>query len=274
MVEEFNIVIVGTGGQGVISASNILGWAALKLNKDIKVRTAETHGMAQRGGTVIVHLRFGKDVESPLVKMNNADVILSFELIEAVRYLNYLKRDGILLVNDESIIPPILFQGQHMTVDSDVCIGCGNCRINCNVNTYYQTPQSYAVIASPASRVVDGRCEILLGCTGCMTCAQICQLHALRLVKESSYPVHSEIASKIKSASPNAFLLPASKVAIELGDVRMTNVIMIGALSGFKEVPLSLELIKDSIKNNLKPKLVEINLNALEAGRNLIKELV
>jgi len=94
------------------------------------------------------------------------------------------------------------------------------------------------------------------------------------LVRELNYPVHSEIVSTIKSASPNAFLLPASKVAVELGDVRMTNVIMIGALLGFKKVPLSLELIEYSIKNNLKPKLVEINLKALEAGRNLIKEMV
>ncbi|MFX1298068.1 MAG: 2-oxoacid:acceptor oxidoreductase family protein, partial [Promethearchaeota archaeon] len=141
MDKDFNIVLVGTGGQGVISASNILGWAALKMDGDNKVRTAETHGMAQRGGTVIVHLRFGRYVESPLVKIRNADVILSLELVEAVRYLNYLKKDGILLVNDDIIIPPILFQGQHMIVDPEVCVGCGNCRINCLVNTYYQDPK-------------------------------------------------------------------------------------------------------------------------------------
>ncbi len=272
MVDEFNIVLVGTGGQGVISASKILGWAALKL--DNKVRTAETHGMAQRGGTVIVHLRFGDAIESPLVKIKKADVILSFELIEAVRYLDYLKPDGILLVNDESIIPPILFQGQHMRVDSDVCIGCGNCRINCNVNSYYQDPKCLAVVASPASHVVDGHCEILSGCTGCMSCAQICQLHALQLVNESSYPPHSEIINKISLASPNAYIIPASQLAMELGDIRMTNVVMIGALLGFNAIPLSRDIIEESIKKTLKPKLVDINLKALETGLNSVKKLI
>lgn len=273
MDDDFNIVLLGTGGQGVISASNILGWAALKMNDENKVRSAETHGMAQRGGTVIVHLRFGKKVESPLVKINSADVILSLELVEAVRYLHYLKQDGILLVNDDSIIPPILFQGQHMIVDSGVCIGCGNCRMNCLVNTYYQNPKCSAVIASPASRIINGHCEILSGCTGCTACAQICSQQALRLVKELSYPAYSDIVNTIKSASVNSYLIPATKNAIELGNIRMTNVVMIGALLGFKNVPLKLEIVKESIKRSLNPKLVDINLKALEAGLNIIKEM-
>ncbi|NVM52935.1 MAG: 2-oxoacid:acceptor oxidoreductase family protein [Candidatus Helarchaeota archaeon] len=274
MKKEFNIILVGTGGQGVISASTILGWAALKMDQNNKVRTAETHGMAQRGGTVIVHLRFGKEIESPLVKINNADVMLSLELVEAVRYLNYLKPEGILLVNNDSIIPPVLFQGQHMAVDPEVCFGCGNCRINCLVNTYYQDPKSSAVITSPASRVINGHCEILSGCTGCTLCTQICNQHALRLVQDLSYPAYSEIENEIKTTSSNGFILPASSIATELGDIRMTNVVLIGALLGFEDVPLKLEIIMDSIKKNLKQKLVERNLKALEAGLNLIKDRI
>jgi len=91
---DFNIVLVGTGGQGVILSSNILGWTAIKSDPRNKVRTAETHGMAQRGGTVIVHLRFGHNVESPLVKTRSADVMLAFELAEAVRYLDFLNPMG------------------------------------------------------------------------------------------------------------------------------------------------------------------------------------
>ena len=93
-------------------------------------------------------------------------------------------------------------------------------------------------------------------------------------MKELSYPAHSEITSSMKTASLNAYVLPASKVAMEMGDVRMTNVIMIGAMLGFKEVPLSLKLIENSIRTNLKSKFVDLNLKALNAGQNLIKEMV
>ncbi|MFX1298069.1 MAG: 2-oxoacid:acceptor oxidoreductase family protein, partial [Promethearchaeota archaeon] len=129
-------------------------------------------------------------------------------------------------------------------------------------------------IPSPASRIINGYCEILSGCTGCTACTQICNHQALRLVKELSYPAYSEIINEIKAASSKAFILPASTIATELGDIRMTNIIMIGALLGFKEVPLKLWVIKESIKNNLKQKLVEMNLKALETGLNIIEEMI
>ncbi len=274
MDEAFNIVLVGTGGQGVIVSSSILGWAALKMDNTNKVRSAETHGMAQRGGTVIVHLRFGPAVESPLVKINDADAMLSFEIVEAIRYLDFLKKDGILLINDEIVIPPILFRGQHATVNPDFCIGCGNCRINCAVNTYYQHPKAFAIINTPASTVLNGRCEILAGCTGCQRCMEICSRNAIQIIKEISYPGYIEIENKIKAVSKKGFIIPASKVAAELGDVRMANIVMIGALLGFKNVPLDLEVVKEALKIILNPKIIALNLKALEAGKELIKEYI
>ena len=274
MNESFNIVLVGTGGQGVILSSSILGMAALKTNPINKVRTAETHGMAQRGGTVIVHLRFGPNVESPLVKTNTADAILSFELAETIRYLEYLKKpNGILLANDEMIMPPVLFRGQHVNINSDSCIGCGNCRINCCVNANYRNPKNCVVISSPASQILNGRCEVLSGCTGCMRCIGICSQNAIQLVKEISYPLYSDIENQIKIVSTNGFIIPASKKAVELGDIRMTNIIMVGALLGFEQVPLKLEQVREAIRSTLNPKVVDKNLKALEIGQELIKNL-
>jgi len=274
MVTDFNIVLVGTGGQGVILSSNILGWTAIKSDPTNKVRTAETHGMAQRGGTVIVHLRFGPAVESPLVKMRSADVLLAFELVEAIRYLNFLKPNGILLVSDEIIIPPVCYRGQHARVNPKACIGCGNCRINCNINTYFQNTQSFAVINSPASHIVNGACEILPGCTGCMTCVEICRRSAIDVIKDIIYPPVTDIADAFKAITTQGFILPVSRIAQELGDIRMLNTVMIGALFGFQDVPLKFEIVKDVIHELLPPKVVELNLKALHAGRLYVKGLL
>ena len=274
MKKNFNIVLVGTGGQGVIVASNILGWAALKTDRENKVRTAETHGMAQRGGTVIVHLRFGPMVESPLVKTKSADAILAFELVEAVRYMDYLKPNGILLVNDESIIPPVLFRGKHVEVNQELCIGCGNCKMNCLINTYYRDPKSLAVINSPSSRIINGECEILSGCTGCLSCLEICNQNAIQLVEEISYPPHSDIERMIKQVSNNGFIIPASRIAVEMGDIRMTNTVMLGALLGFNSMPLKFKNVEKAISQILTPKVAKMNLKALKAGRELMKGFI
>ncbi len=100
-----NILIVGVGGQGVLLASEILSYAGLKAGYDVK--KSEVHGMAQRGGVVSSHVRFGKKIFSPLIKMGEADVILSFESAEALRWVHFVKPDGIVIVNDYQLIPPL-----------------------------------------------------------------------------------------------------------------------------------------------------------------------
>ncbi|MDO5519720.1 MAG: indolepyruvate oxidoreductase subunit beta [bacterium] len=98
-----NVILCGVGGQGTVLASRII--AAAAMAKGEFVQTAETIGMAQRGGCVVSHVRIGKDAETSLVPMGSADVIIAFEPSEAVRNLPYLKNDGILITSDRAIQP-------------------------------------------------------------------------------------------------------------------------------------------------------------------------
>ena len=98
-----NIMIVGVGGQGTLLTSRIIGNAALKKGFDVKL--SEVHGMAQRGGSVITFVRFGKNVFEPVVEVGDADILIAFEKAEALRYSHYLKKDGIIIVNDCEIDP-------------------------------------------------------------------------------------------------------------------------------------------------------------------------
>ena len=100
---RLNIVIVGVGGQGLITAARVLGEAAIEGG--CKAIVAETHGLSQRGGAVEVHVRLG-DVYSPLVPRGEADVVLSFEMIEAARGAPYLRQGGLLLTSDVLMTPP------------------------------------------------------------------------------------------------------------------------------------------------------------------------
>lgn len=98
-----NILIVGVGGQGTILASRVLAGVVQKIGQDVKV--SEIHGMSQRGGSVVTQVRYGKEVNSPIISQGEADIILAFEKLEALRWLPYLKRDGIILINDQRLDP-------------------------------------------------------------------------------------------------------------------------------------------------------------------------
>jgi indolepyruvate ferredoxin oxidoreductase beta subunit len=105
-----NIFLSGVGGQGTILASNILGQVLLNAGYDVK--KAEVHGMAQRGGDVTTHFRFGQKVYSPLIKQGDADYLVSFELLEALRYINWLKPEGKAILNNHIILPPSVGLGK------------------------------------------------------------------------------------------------------------------------------------------------------------------
>ena len=105
-----NIFLSGVGGQGTILASNIL--AEVFLNAGYDIKKSEVHGMAQRGGDVTTHFRFGKKVYSPLIKYGDVDFLMSFELLEAARYINWVKPEGKIIINKQEIYPPAVNLGQ------------------------------------------------------------------------------------------------------------------------------------------------------------------
>ena len=98
-----NVMIVGVGGQGSLLASKLLGY--LLLNEGYDVKVSEVHGMSQRGGSEVTYVRFGEKVYSPVIDKGEADFIVSFEKLEAARYVEYLKRDGRIVVNTQQIDP-------------------------------------------------------------------------------------------------------------------------------------------------------------------------
>lgn len=105
-----NILIVGVGGQGTLLASVLLG--NLALDKDYDVKLSEVHGMAQRGGSVVTHVKISEDgVNSPLIEEGDADVIIAFEELEAYRWLPYLKKGGTMYVNTQQWLPMPVVMG-------------------------------------------------------------------------------------------------------------------------------------------------------------------
>lgn len=187
----YNVLIVGVGGQGIILASDVLGRVAARHGYDVKKN--EIHGMAQRGGSVSSHVRFGKQVSSPIIKMGEADVLLSFEQIETLRYFPFLSDKGTVIVNDQKILPPAVFTGKQ------------------------------------------------------------------------EYP--GDVLEKIRSKVPKAVVVDGGQVAEKIGNPRVANVIFLGVLSKYLDIPA--ETYEQVLKESLKPKLIDINLKAFHEGRSL-----
>lgn len=139
-----NILIVGVGGQGTLLTSRIIADVAVQMGYDVKV--SEVHGMAQRGGSVVSQVRFGDKVYSPIIKKGDADIILAFEKVEAARWLDYLKKDGTVIINNERVDPLPVMTGKAKYPEdidqkikqlvkktvvvnaSDIARSCGNVR--------------------------------------------------------------------------------------------------------------------------------------------------
>ncbi len=135
-----NILIAGVGGQGTLLASRVLGKYAMLCGKDCKL--SEIHGMSQRGGSVVTHVRIGDKIHSPVIWEGGADMIIAFEALEAARVKHYLKEGGILLVNDEKILPMPCITGAA-TYPDDV-----KERLKASVDkTYFVKAQAWAMEA-------------------------------------------------------------------------------------------------------------------------------
>lgn len=98
-----NLFLSGVGGQGILLASEVISSACLNAGFDVK--QSEVHGMAQRGGSVISHIRFGRKVYSPLIELGDADIVVAFEMLEALRYLPYMNRHTKVVVNTQKMLP-------------------------------------------------------------------------------------------------------------------------------------------------------------------------
>ncbi|MDP2795012.1 MAG: indolepyruvate oxidoreductase subunit beta [Sulfurisoma sp.] len=187
-----NILVVGVGGQGVMTATEILAEAAIALGHDAK--KTEVAGMAQRGGVVSSHLRFGPKVLSPQIMAGTADLLVGFESAEAMRWCHYLKPGALVLMNTARLVPPVVDLGLY---------------------DYPDDP--------------------------------------LAEIRARGYEVHA---------------FDAMVIALELGDVRLGNTVMLGAMAD--HLPFPAEVLLESVLKRFaarKPRMVEVNRKAFEAGR-------
>lgn len=109
MKEEIRFLLTGVGGQGTLLASNVLAEVGMALGYDVK--KAEVHGMSQRGGSVVSHVRWGEKVFSPIIPDGEGDILLAFEKLEAIRFVRGLKPGGLALINEYEIVPVTVSSG-------------------------------------------------------------------------------------------------------------------------------------------------------------------
>lgn len=191
MSETTSIVLAGVGGQGILLASTITAKAAMNAGYEVKMN--EVHGMAQRGGSVIAQIRYGKEVHSPLVEEGTARVLAALEQVEAIRYAHYLSKDGLAVVSSQKIVPVTVSMGQ------------------------------------------------------------------------GSYP--TDIEDRARKIFKNLVYVDAVAKAIEFGDIRAANVVVLGAMS--KGLDLDVSAWHGAIEESVKEEYVDMNLKAFEAGRSV-----
>ena len=192
MSDVSNILVVGTGGQGVMTATEILAEAAIAFGHDVK--KTEVAGMSQRGGVVSSHLRFGARVLSPQISPGTADVLLGFEAAEGMRWRHMLRADGLALINTGRLVPPVVELGL--------------------------------------------------------------------------YPYPDDPIAEVRAAGTRVVSFDASAIAREIGDLRLGNTVILGAIAD--HLPFSAEVLEQCILKRFatkKAELVELNRRAFAAGR-------
>ena len=202
-MKPLDLVLVGVGGQGILLASDIL--CQVGMASGYGVKKTDVHGMAQRGGSVVSHVRLADRVFSPMVAVGTAHFLLAFEKLEACRSVHFLRQDGIAVVNDEAI------------------------------------PTLAALSASPRSKRAGGG---------------------------PPYPEDSAILQALEAHAGQVVLAPAGQRAAEMGNPRVANVVLLGALSRFLEWPL--QAWHEALELRVPPSYRELNHRAFEAGRQAI----
>ena len=185
-----NVLIAGVGGQGVILVSELLALAALADGRDVK--QGEFHGVAQRGGAVFSHVRFGDRVHSPLARLAEVDYLLGLEKLEALRYAHFVKPGGTIIVNDHKVEP-------------------------------------------------------------------------VRMGDERPYP--GEAVDFLAEKGFNVIEVEATKRAIELGNHKVTNVIVLGALAALLDIPA--DVWEQTLESRIPKQILALNQQAFAAGHDL-----
>ena len=185
-----SVMIVGVGGQGSLLASKMLGHLLLSEGYDVKV--SEVHGMSQRGGSVVTYVRYGSKVSSPVIDKGEADYIVSFELLEAARWLTFLKKDGQIVTNIQQIDPMPVITGAAV------------------------------------------------------------------------YP--EDLVAKLKNSGAKVDALDCLKLAEEAGSAKAVNLVLMGRLSHYFDLPE--EAWMRSLEANVPAKFLELNKKAFELGKN------
>jgi indolepyruvate ferredoxin oxidoreductase beta subunit len=188
---RINYLLVGVGGQGTILASDIL--AEVGMNLGYQVKKAEIHGMSQRGGSVVSHVRWGTQVFSPIIEEGKADILIAFEKLEACRSIMQLRRGGIALVNDYTILPITVTNGQAI------------------------------------------------------------------------YPTDEQIHESLTKVTNHIYWIKGIEMAERLGNIRVANIVLLGALSTILEQDEDIWL--KVIEAHVPPKYLEINREAFRQGR-------
>lgn len=197
-MHNINVLITGVGGQGVVLASDILCDVALAGGCDVK--KTDTLGMAQRGGSVVTHMRIGEVIDSPLIGEGEVDLLLSFEKLEAARWSSYLSPNASVIVSDQSV-PPM---------------------------------------------------SVNLGA--------------------SVYPDDALVMRILRHGGAKVMFVEGQRMATELGNSKVLNVLMLGALSVL--LPFDNESWKGVITQRLPAKVVDINIKAFECGRSFMLDAI
>jgi indolepyruvate ferredoxin oxidoreductase beta subunit len=198
-VTQYNILLAGVGGQGLMLLSQVMGDACTKSG--VKVVVGAQHGLAQRSGSISAHVRIG-DVYSPLIPYGTADLIIAMEATEALRYIEFLKQGGTVIMNSRIMHPPL-----------------------------------------ETAPIVKNRQELRMYVT-------------LEQVKEQLSKVAGDVIS-----------IDAEKVAVEAGNPRTENVVLLGVASALIGFPVKIEPLKESVRRVVPERAVEANLKAFDLGR-------
>jgi indolepyruvate ferredoxin oxidoreductase, beta subunit len=192
--DTINFILAGVGGQGTILASDLLAQVGMDVGYDVK--QAEVHGMAQRGGSVSSHVRWGPVVHSPLIAVGEADILVGFEQAEAVRFAHFVRPGGTVVVNQQAIAP--------------ITVSAGS----------------------------------------------------------AHYPAMDYLRSQLAQVTEQVYWVPAIDIARALGNDKVTNVVLLGALSALLDVPERVWL--KAVESRVPARFLQLNHSAFQRGREAL----